>query len=67
MNQVMQQCACGKGYWPSQRWIHKSCGVVNNPDTTVVNTDSRQVVWQKLNRDKYNAKMREYMRKRRAR
>lgn len=26
MYQVMQRCAgCGKGYWPTQAWIHQKC------------------------------------------
>jgi hypothetical protein len=41
--------------------------VVVNSEPTVVNNGSRQVLWQQANRDRYNAKMREYMRKRRAR
>lgn len=66
----MLTCICGKSYWPNQAWLHKRCvvnaeSVVNKPDGSVVNA-SRQVVWQKANRTRYNEKMREYMKRYRA-
>jgi hypothetical protein len=42
MYQVQMTCACGEKYWPTQKWIHKECGVVNPPQTvtTATNTTS---------------------------
>jgi hypothetical protein len=72
---VQQTCTCGEKYWPSQRWIHKECGVVNHQETVttatnvVVNTDPVVV---NRSRDRHKktegraAYMREYMRKKRA-
>lgn len=42
MVQVQQTCSCGEKYWPSQRWIHEKCGVVNHQET--VTTASNTVV-----------------------
>lgn len=35
------QCSCGKAYWPSQKWIHEKCVVVN---AVVVNEATNVVV-----------------------
>lgn len=40
--------------------------VVNTASNPVVNKESRQVVWQQANRERYNEKMREYMSRKRA-
>jgi hypothetical protein len=29
MYQVQMTCTCGEKYWPTQKWIHEKCGVVN--------------------------------------
>ena len=76
-------CSCGREYWPMQAWIHARCTKAVNDipavqegvtdEERVVNKTessagvSRQVKWQQENRDRYNAKMREAMRKRRER
>lgn len=63
----LRHCVCGKDYWfPGERWQHKDC-VVTAPVVTqdVVTQVSRQVRWQRENKDRYNEKMREYRRKRR--
>lgn len=68
MYQVQLTCTCGEKYWPSQRWIHEKCGVVNHQETVTVATDA--VVNRSQDRHKKTperaAYMREYMRKRRA-
>lgn len=105
-------CVCGKAYWPSQAWIHRSCNDKVTTETATHNDDvvtltsesvvterkvaasgsegqpaafrdslvrvagladaepvrepplqsaaSRQVQWQRENRERYNAKMRAY-------
>jgi hypothetical protein len=40
MYQVQMTCACGEKYWPTQKWIHEKCGVVNT--TTASNTASNK-------------------------
>lgn len=60
----LRRCVCGREYWfPGQRWQHKDCvvtaPVVTREETPVV-TQSRQVKWQRENRERYNAKMRAY-------
>jgi hypothetical protein len=39
MYQVQMTCACGEKYWPTQKWIHKECGVVNPPQTVTTATN----------------------------
>ena len=74
----MNRCSgCGKEYWPRQAWIHLKCAVVNDQhevnddllaEVPAVNTrkEIRQVRWQRENRERYNRKLRDYMRKKRA-
>jgi hypothetical protein len=42
MYQVQMTCKCGEKYWPTQKWIHEKCGVVNTTvsTTTASNTKS---------------------------
>jgi len=66
MVQVQQTCACGQKYWPTQKWIHEKCGVVNHQETVtnvVVNARSKDRHKRTEKRSEYMA---EYMRKRRA-
>ena len=48
-------CSCGKGYWPSQKWIHERCVVVNATNEVVVNGRSKD-------RHRRTEARREYMR-----
>jgi hypothetical protein len=62
----MPTCVCGKDYFPNQAWIHAQCvtnHVTNNLEKSGVDRVYR---WREKNKHKYNAKQREYMRKRRA-
>jgi hypothetical protein len=42
--QVQQTCKCGQKYWPSQKWIHEKCGVVNHQETVTTATNGPEVV-----------------------
>jgi hypothetical protein len=74
MYQMM--CACGERYWPTQKWIHKKCGVVTScvTYTNVANTDmanadlanSMANTYKYRDVEKRRAYQREYMRKVRA-
>lgn len=44
MFQVQQTCACGKKYWPAQRWIHEKCGIVNHQETVTIATNGPELV-----------------------
>lgn len=62
------ECSCGRGYWPSQRWIHAGCAT-NKPATNAVATNriaTNERTANRRSRESYNAYQREYMRKRRA-
>jgi hypothetical protein len=56
-------CSCGKSYWPSQKWIHAGCVVVNTDEVVVVNKRSKDRHKKTDARRKY---LREYMRALRA-
>jgi hypothetical protein len=77
MYQVQMTCACGEKYWPTQKWIHKECGVVNPPQTVttatnnMANTDLANGIsvantYKYRDPEKRRAYQREYMRKIRA-
>jgi hypothetical protein len=65
----LRKCPAGHDYWfPGERWKHKDCvvtaPVVTQDVVTEVNkAASRQVLWQRANRERYNQKMREYRRR----
>lgn len=52
--ELQTQCPCGKAYWPSQKWIHAKCLVVNTAANVVVNSRTRD-------RHKKTEKRREYV------
>jgi hypothetical protein len=66
----LRKCPAGHDYWfPGERWQHKDCVVtpvvVTVPVVTLEENKEacRQVIWQRANRERYNAKMREYRRR----
>jgi uncharacterized OB-fold protein len=68
MYQVQQTCKCGQKYWPSQRWIHEKCGVVNHQETTTLATNtvvnaSNVVVNRSKDRHKKKPERLEYVKK----
>ena len=60
---------CLKEYYPQQAWIHEKC-VANNPIPPVANKGSpdslRVELWRQANRERYNARQKLLMRRRRA-
>src|SRR4051812_1686764 len=65
MLQVQQVCACGKKYWPSQRWVQKKGGVVTHKEpVTTATTGVVKVVVKKRTKDRHKNKeaRREYLR-----
>jgi hypothetical protein len=68
------QCVCGEAYWPKLAWKHSGCvantvSVANKVAPSVANKSMdgmRVQLWREANRERYNARMRDLMRKRRA-
>jgi hypothetical protein len=65
MPQVQQTCRCGGKYWPTQKWIHEKCGVVNHPGTVSTNVVVNRGKDRHKDKDARRVYLREYMRKRR--
>jgi hypothetical protein len=69
------QCVCGEAHYPKLAWKHAGC--VANKTITVANSVTPSVanksldgmrveLWREANRERYNKRQRELMRKRRA-
>ena len=66
-----RKCAAGHEYWwPGQKWHHEDCvanvkPVANEPVANKSMEWLRVKVWREANRERYNARQRELMRKKR--
>jgi hypothetical protein len=66
------RCVCGEAHWPKLAWKHAGCvanTVANSASPSVANksVDGMRVqLWREANRERYNARMRDLMRRKRA-